>query len=180
MCGAKGVRSSIGRAADYRQVFGSSPDDTPAPYTDHGGYAMDIHYRFFENPICEARVKGITESYTYLLPPWLHSLNVDSSSAEEDEAVACTHIKHEYGLATILIYPLFWEQHPSRQQLHILHEILHVAHGRILNLVQHRLLNHLKEANPDLHMFCEYEFTERLEEFIENLAQAITEHTTSG
>lgn len=134
---------------------------------------VDLQYRFFENPQCEARVQALVEPLQWLLPPWLHELHINSSSSEDDEKVACTHVKPEYGLATIEIYPLFWEQRPDKQQILILHEILHVAHGRVFSLVQRRLLSHIKEANPDLHLFCEDEFRERTEEFIEGLAQAI-------
>lgn len=136
---------------------------------------MDIQYRFFENPQCEARAKEIISGFQWLLPPWLHELHVDSASQpEDDSSVAHALIKPEYGLATIAIYPLFWESTPHNQHLFLLHEVIHVAHGRVLSLVQRRLLSHLKEANPDLHMFCEDEFRERTEEFVENLARSLS------
>lgn len=136
---------------------------------------MDIQYRFFENPDCEARVKALIQPLQWLLPPWLYELHINSASPEDDDgAVACTCAKPEYGLATIEIYPLFWEQPPGKQEILILHEVLHVVHGRVYSLVQRRLLAHLKEANPDLHTFAEDEFRERTEEFVENLAQAIS------
>lgn len=138
---------------------------------------MDIQYRFFENPVCEARVRVLVQPLRWLLPSWLNKLHINSASPEDDDgAVACTHVKPEYGLATIEVNPLFWEQPPRSQEIYILHEVLHVAHGRIHSLVQRRLLAHLKESNPDLHMFCEDEFRERTEEFIEGLTQAIAAH----
>lgn len=134
---------------------------------------MDIQYRFFENPDCEARAKALIQPLRWLLPSWLHELNINASSTDNGEQVACTHVKPEYGLATIEVHPLFWEQPPRKQELQILHEVLHVAHGRVHSLVQRRLLPHLKE---DLRDFAEEEFQERTEEFIEGLAQAIAEH----
>lgn len=136
---------------------------------------MDIQYRFFENPDCEALAKALIQPLQWLLPPWLHELHIVSAVPEDDEgSTNCTRVKHEYGLATIEIYPLFWEQPPGKQEMLILHEILHVVHGRVHSLVHRRLLSHLKEANLDLYTFAEDEFRERTEEFVENLAQAIS------
>lgn len=142
---------------------------------------MDIHSRFFENSDCEALIKDLVRPWCGLLPPWLHSLNIDSSTnPTDDSVVANTQVMPEYGLATIEIYPLFWDTPPKKQQAHLLHEILHVAHGRVLSLVQRRLLTHLKEANPELHAFCEDEFRERSEEFVENLTQALLAYNGAG
>lgn len=133
---------------------------------------MDIQYRFFENPNTQAQVESIIAYYAHLLPPWLHELHVNSCS-QNGEAVANTLVKPEYGLATIEIYPMFWDLPSNKQQLCLLHEVIHVAHGRVLSLVQRRLLHHLKETNEDLHNFAEDEFRERTEEFIENLTRAL-------
>lgn len=134
---------------------------------------MDIQYRYFDNLATEARAKAVLSNFTYLLPPWLRELQIHSAASENPEAAANTLVKPEYGLATIEIFPIFWDLSEKKQLLCLLHEVLHVAHGRVLSLVQRRLLHHLKEINKDLHDFAEDEFRERTEEFIENLARAL-------
>lgn len=57
----------------------------------------------------------------------------------------------------------------------MVHELVHVAHMRVFDLLHTRLLPRYKDDNSDLHAFLEIDVKERIEEFVEHMALGIVD-----
>lgn len=134
---------------------------------------LEIEFRYFENPDNERLVREIIERYRGLLPSFIRRLCVDSVCGDSSSDVSSTRVMHEYGLATIEVHDPFWDSSPKMQLEYMCHEMVHVAHSRILNFVRGRVLAPLKESNPELYTYCDEEFRERIEEFTQHFTDLL-------
>ena len=137
---------------------------------------LKIRYQNFEKPENEQYVAAIVEKYRALLPRWLDRLTIviyDNNEDAPEDRIAWNRAVPEYGYAHINIHSKWLDKDADLQDELILHEILHVAHGRERNFICDRLLDPVQDRNKELYSFLCGDYRERNEEFINCLAQNI-------
>lgn len=136
---------------------------------------VKIEYENFERPENQAMIAAIVETYSFLFPVWLKTLTVVvyDKHVDEDKWNAWNNGSPEYGTASIEMMVLCLDK--STQYLHelIAHELLHIAHMRVYELMRNRVIATFEESNPELYAFVEEEMRKRVEEFMENTAVGI-------
>ncbi len=139
-------------------------------------HRVEVVYRRIESEANLNLIRGIIEECSFLFPGWLRELVLDFYDATPDgetyDAV-CRPEKWEYGFATIDVYAGFWDRTPRKQYETIIHELIHVAGGKMLSFDRHNLLPYVKAKNEDLGNHFEAQHTEINEEFTETLTMAI-------
>lgn len=136
---------------------------------------VKIEYENFERPENQELVAGLIETYSFLFPVWLKTLTVSvyDKHVDEDKWNAWNNGSPEYGTASIEMMVLCLDK--STQYLHelIAHELLHIAHMRVYELMHNRLMAGLEESNPDLYGFLKEDLRQEVEKFVENTAVGI-------
>jgi hypothetical protein len=114
--------------------------------------------------------------WSWLVPTWCERLVIEESdettSGSPGERAAAASMP-EYKHAIIRLNTSFWSLDETDQSHAILHEIIHIAHGRVLNTMIRRLLDPIKEKNEELYAYAESDMMERIEEFTETLANRV-------
>lgn len=136
---------------------------------------VKIEYENFEREENKALVAEIVLVYAWLFPVWLKTLTIAACDRNPDWKTddAWSEAKPEYGTAYIGICTALFDRPTEEQKGIVVHELIHVAHVRVFDLIHTRLLPRYKDDNSDLHAFLEIDAKERIEEFIENMALGI-------
>lgn len=136
---------------------------------------VEIQYVQFEKEVNRVFVEGILEQYSFLFPRYLRLLRItlyDDLEADGGPDAVCK-ANCKYGYAYIDIASKFLDRALSRQHHIIVHELVHIAHYQVLSFMRGRLINRVKESNPELADFLEEDSTERVEEFTEHMTGII-------
>ena len=137
---------------------------------------IEISFDYFS----AGQLKSIRKIWSKLyriLPHWLERLDIQSYSNNVDSpnAIAMTSTAEEYRLSTIEIYNGFYTEPDDRQKLAIIHEVIHIYQGSILNFVKGSLLGFIEKENKDLFQHLEAQFTKENERLTQDLAIMISE-----
>ena len=79
----------------------------------------------------------------------------------------------EYLHFTLNVYYAFFDCPVEVQREKIIHEIVHTNHAALIMFVRDRLINPIRDRNPELHEYLDPEFTEKVESFTQSMAFAI-------
>lgn len=136
-----------------------------------------VTYDQFENGRNIELIQGILEKYSFLFPTWLMKLRIvvfDQSCEEDSSLEASVQPENwEYGHATIDIMAKFFERTSERQEHIIVHELVHVIHGKAMSFDRKNLLDFVRGTNKDLGIHLTRAHTEINEEVTETLTRII-------
>lgn len=133
---------------------------------------VKIEYENFEREENKALVAEVIMAYAWLFPVWLKTLTVRIYDEHPDSHrwSAWSNGSPEYGTAAIEMMATCLDKPERWFRELMVHELLHIAHMRVYELMRSRILAHFKESNPELHEFLEEDMRQRVEEFCETTA----------
>ena len=132
---------------------------------------IKISYDFF----CSEQEKIIRRALTpniKLLPHWLEVLSIQSyeSFNNNPKVLAMSRINEPYRTATIEIYNSFFTESKDDQDLIIIHEIIHIYQGAMLDFIKDSVFPFIKSANSDLYKVFDNQYTRENERVTQDLA----------
>lgn len=136
---------------------------------------VKIEYENFEREENKAMVAEIVLAYAWLFPVWLKTLTVriHDEHSNSDTWSAWSKGSPEYGTASIGMMTTCLDKPEGWFREMIVHELLHIAHMRIYELMRTRIVAHFEESNPELFGFLEEDMRQRVEEFMVNTVAGI-------
>lgn len=137
---------------------------------------MKVRYNYFENTDQKNRVEALFEKYKHICPSWLRELDFDKYNTSTDGDIGIrgsVNCSAAYGTATIYIYSSFFGAPLDMQHDDFRHELVHIAHGKILNFVDDRLIPDLENYDKGLAKYMRQDFRDRVEEFTQHMADII-------
>lgn len=139
---------------------------------------VKIEYENFEREENKALVAEIVLAYAWLFPVWLKTLTVSIYDKHENGKCfeAWSSGDPEYGTAMIGMLTVCLDKPEEWFREMIVHELLHIAHMRVYEIMHDRLMAGLEESNPDLYKFLKEDLRQRVEEFMENTAVGLVEN----
>lgn len=142
---------------------------------------VKIEYENFERDENKALVAEIVMAYAWLFPVWLKTLTVAvyDKHPDSDKWNGWSEGSPEYGTAEIGMMVSCLDKPTQYLNEVIAHELLHIAHMRVYELMRSRVIATFEESNPELYAFVEEEMRQRVEEFMENTAVGIVANMQS-
>ena len=117
---------------------------------------------------------------SFLFPRWLDKLNItlyDEAPVETSTSEACVRSGNwEYGFADIDVYAKFFDRSERRQDEILVHELMHIAHGKLMDFDRKHLLKYVKGKNEELGAHLHESHAKLMEEFIDNMSRMIVEN----
>ena len=129
---------------------------------------VDILFGNIENPKSYELLKGMLERCAFLFPSWLTTLQIDLyDDAPEGSGVlaTCYAERWQYGRAVIDLYAKFFERCTETQYEILIHELVHVMHGKVLAFTRNEALEYVKGKNEDLFKNLTKQHNDIIEEF---------------
>lgn len=137
---------------------------------------LKVEYRYFHNDVVEARVKELFEKHQHLCPVWLRELGFDCYKVTDDgdgNVPAASNSSPMYGHACIYIYNAFGSQSAEDQEKAIIHELVHIAHFKVLDMVERRLIKDIAEFDSGLAKYMIKDFRALVEEFTVHMTEVL-------
>lgn len=88
---------------------------------------MQLHWGTDIEPDVRAVLEPLITRYSWLIPAWCRDVYVNVHYSRHDDAPASTGIRYEYRKANLDFYGTFFVESKQAQELHIIHELLHVS-----------------------------------------------------
>ena len=140
---------------------------------------VEIYYDLFVKQENLELVHGMMERCAFLFPSWIVSLTIiamDDAPVDDQTVEAdCSPENWEYGRATIRLYAKFFDRTEKGQYDILVHELVHVVHGKLLSYTRNQIITYVKAHNEDLSACILTTYNELKEEFTETMAQMIVE-----
>jgi len=140
-------------------------------------HGVSIQYQNFEKKENLDLVHDLILQCSFLFPRWLKNLTVciyDQAPPESPYLEARVNSENwEYGSAQLDIYAKFFDRPKDRQLNTIVHELLHITHGKLLAFDRNYLLGFIEGEDERLASMLRTRHTEIMEEFIETMAEII-------
>lgn len=133
-------------------------------------FKVDIEYDAFQSPQQLKEIKGWAEYARPMLPHWLERLAFQRWDSCEAGSVAAVNISEPYRSACIKIYDCFFSEPRDRQQLAIIHEVIHIYQGALLSFVRDDVFDYVKEHNEPIYAHFSRQFTKENERVTQDLA----------
>ncbi len=148
------------------------------------GREVEIHYNQVEKMENLNLIHGIIEKCSFILPSWLRSLTVTVYDNPPDDAqwseANCSPENWEYGTACIRVFAKFFDRTEQSQHEIIIHELIHVAHGKVLALATGRMLACVEKNNKDLYDDMLTSHHQVVEEFTEHMTDIIMDRINAN
>jgi len=149
---------------DYREIL----------VEQHG---ITIKYQNFEKRENLDLVHGLVLQCSRLFPRWLKTLVVvlyDQPAPESPDSEACVNPTNwELGSAKMEIYAKFFDRAEEDQLGIIVHELVHIAHGKILAFDRQYLLDFIENEDERMAEILVRQHTALVEEFTETMGNII-------
>lgn len=138
---------------------------------------QDVDVQFaLQSPVNIDVVREHVKACSRFIPYWCDTLIVEEgppTGGEGSREAAGAFSRPEYKCAVIRIQPTFYAMAHEDQRHCICHEMIHVAHGKIMNFMGNKLIDPLREENPRLHEYLNDHFHDLIEEFTETMANGL-------
>ena len=139
---------------------------------------VQISFVHFEKEENRAFVEALVRDYAFLFPTFLRHLTItiyDNHPDGEANTQAWYTGNWEYGQGCINIMSSILDRPLRRQHEIIVHELVHIAHMRLLSFMRKGLIKLMGQSNSDLGNYLDAESTERVEEFTEHMTRIIVD-----
>ncbi len=140
-------------------------------------HGVSIQYQNFEKKENMDLVHDLILQSSFLFPRWLKNLTVciyDQPPTEFPHLEARVYSENwEYGIAQMDLYAKFFDRPEDRQLNTIVHELIHITHGKLLTFDRKYLLGFIEGEDERLANILRTRHTEIMEEFVETMADVV-------
>ncbi len=132
---------------------------------------LDVKVHYFRSKEQEDQIYEEFETVRRLLPCWASQVSIfnDGANPEVEFVMACKP-EPQYRRVVYTVHASYFTYEKEDRLEFWLHETIHGVHGEVIHFVQTRLLDPLKESDPNLYNVLKAEFVERVEGFTQDFA----------
>lgn len=122
-----------------------------------------IHHKGFDNPEQEATILRELGALSDLFPSWVREVWVTVSSDEDREVVARVASDVPYRRVAINVTPSYFCFDEAQRKTLLTHEVIHAILAAIVDWVDDRLIEPIKESDEKVYAIMEKEWRDRIE-----------------